>query len=102
MNYSEQHSYDSSMTCDYCGITEEAGKDGLCQVRIKMRSLQTAPLPDNERKWTTQDVFNMLTYQAFADFYSDNGAFGKWITGDDDAPRKEDVEELLKKLLARK
>lgn len=51
------------------------------------------------KTWTVEEILEMLTRQPFADFYADDGPFGRWLMGDENAPTKEQVIERLEKLL---
>lgn len=44
-----------------------------------------------EKQVLVERIFNRLSSQSFADWYSDSGDFGKWIVGEVDAPTKEEI-----------
>lgn len=54
---------------------------------------EPAPIDEKTREELisaiTRKVLNMLQKQDFADWYSDSGRFGAWLTGDSDIMQKE-------------
>lgn len=53
------------------------------------------------KTWTVEQILEMLTRQPFADFYADDGPFGRWLMGDENPPTKEQVINQLEKLLGK-
>lgn len=47
-----------------------------------------------------QKILNLLEKQRFADWYNKGGRFDDYITGELNAPSKEEILEDLKKMLA--
>lgn len=55
-----------------------------------------------EETFTAKEVLAMLEKQSFADFYNYEGAFDRYISGDNyDPVTKEEVLKLLTRLLKR-
>lgn len=46
-----------------------------------------------------EKILFTLSTQRFADWYSDDGEFGKWITGEVECKTKKEVDEARLKLL---
>jgi hypothetical protein len=45
-----------------------------------------------------ENILDTLGKQKFDDWYSNNGNFGKWITGDLTAPSQEQIKAEIKQL----
>lgn len=52
-------------------------------------------------KYDLDTIFNLLTKQAFADFYNEGGEFDAWIRGEEDAPSEAETKAKLEKMLNR-
>lgn len=50
-------------------------------------------------QYSLEVIMQLLTTQRFADFYSENGSFGRWLMGDENAPSENEAKKELKTLL---